>query len=195
MIDQLQNKQLQEKPLGTYLVEAGLITSTQLNIALHEQKKSGNRLGQILADQGWVEQLTIEYLMVKVVLPERKADKEKLYHLDNNGSQNPADRVATQSLSKPPVREFRFHLSALKTVRFLLALVFGLLIIHLLAQFSLYYLPNYPMRNRAVVPLFNLDGEQNFPALYSCLALLFCCAILAIITYEKKVTGDRYTRH
>ena len=195
MIDRIQSRQLREKPLGAYLVEAGLITPTQLDLALHEQKKSGNRLGQILAAQGWVKQPTIEYLIAKVVLPERKAGKEQLSYLNKNDSQNPADKVTAQSLSRSPVREFKLHLSARKTVRFLLALVFGLFLIHLLTQFSLYYLPDYPMRDGAVVPLFNVDGEQNFPALYSCLALLFCSILLAMITYEKKVRGDRYVRY
>ncbi|WP_199197570.1 hypothetical protein [Chroococcidiopsis sp. CCALA 051] len=194
MSDRKQIGRLQEKPLGAYLVEAGLITPTQLNMALKEQKDPEKRLGQILVAKGWVKQPTIEYLMAKVVLPERKVGKE-LFHLDENNSKNLVDRVSTQSHSKLPVCELRFHLSAAKTVRFLLALVFGLIFISLLVQFSLYYLPNYPMRDTVLVPLFNVDGEQNFPALYSCLALLFCAAILATITHEKKVMGDRYTRY
>ena len=41
MINKIQSKQLQQKLLGEYLVEAGLITPTQLNLALNEQKKTG----------------------------------------------------------------------------------------------------------------------------------------------------------
>ena len=61
----------QAKPLGMYLVEAGILTSNQVEAALYEQQKSGRRLGEILVTRGWVEQQTIEYLIEKVVLPER----------------------------------------------------------------------------------------------------------------------------
>lgn len=193
MIDKMQSRQLQDKPLGVYLIEAALITPTQLNLALNEQKGSGKRLGQILAERGWVEQPTIEFLMSKVILPERKTDK-KQSHLDESNSQNPTEKMAAQPLSKPPIRELKFHLSVLKTVRFLLVLVFCFISIHLLVQFSLYRLPDYPLKESLTL-LFNLDREQNFPTLYSCLTLLFCAVLLAIIAHEKKATGDRYTRY
>ncbi len=61
------------KRLGGYLVEAGLLTSEQLKIALQEQEKTDKRLGEVVSNQGWVNQQTIEYLMEKVVLPDREA--------------------------------------------------------------------------------------------------------------------------
>lgn len=60
------------KPLGTYLVEAGLITPEQVNTALNEQKQTDRRFGEVLASKGWVRQETVEYVMEKVVLPERQ---------------------------------------------------------------------------------------------------------------------------
>ncbi len=60
------------KRLGSYLLEANLITQEQLEIALKEQQKSNTRLGEIISNQGWLSQTTIEYMMDKVVLPERK---------------------------------------------------------------------------------------------------------------------------
>jgi hypothetical protein len=60
----------QRKRLGGYLIEAGLLTPGQVDVALNDQKLTGMRFGEILAARGWVKQQTIEYLMRKVVLPE-----------------------------------------------------------------------------------------------------------------------------
>lgn len=62
---------LSGKRLGAYLVEAGLLTAEQLEQALMAQARTEQRLGEVLSAQGWVNQQTIEYLMEKVVLPER----------------------------------------------------------------------------------------------------------------------------
>lgn len=70
-----------------YLVEAGLITPAQVELALNDQKVDRRRLGEILADRGWVKPSTIEYLMKKVVLPEQRA-VEKKSHPGKNPSQN-----------------------------------------------------------------------------------------------------------
>lgn len=61
------------KRLGGYLVEAGLITPAQVDVALNDQKLTGMRFGEILAARGWVKQQTIEYLMQKVIIPEQQA--------------------------------------------------------------------------------------------------------------------------
>lgn len=61
------------KRLGGYLVEAGLLTPAQIDVALNDQKLTGMRFGEILATRGWVKQQTIEYLMQKVILPEQQA--------------------------------------------------------------------------------------------------------------------------
>ncbi|MGF1499708.1 MAG: hypothetical protein ACFB8W_23220 [Elainellaceae cyanobacterium] len=65
------------KRLGSYLVDAGLITDAQVNVALNDQQATGMRFGEVLATRGWVKQQTIEYLMKKVVIPERRAAKQK----------------------------------------------------------------------------------------------------------------------
>lgn len=62
---------LESKRLGDYLVEAGLLTQTQIEVALEDQQNTGMRLGEVLAHRGWVKEETIEYLMQKVILPER----------------------------------------------------------------------------------------------------------------------------
>ena len=62
-----------KKRLGGYLVEAGLLTPAQVDVALNDQKMTGMRFGEILAARGWVKQQTIEYLMQKVILPEQES--------------------------------------------------------------------------------------------------------------------------
>lgn len=69
------------KRLGGYLVEAGLLTSEQLDVALQEQEKTDRRLGEVISHQGWVNQQTIEYLMEKVILPDREAVVETVLSL------------------------------------------------------------------------------------------------------------------
>ena len=39
--------------IGQVLVEAGLITPSQLDRALEEQRRSGERLGKVIIDLGW----------------------------------------------------------------------------------------------------------------------------------------------
>ncbi|MDY7016195.1 MAG: hypothetical protein SVX43_21880, partial [Cyanobacteriota bacterium] len=56
-----------------YLVEAGLIAPEQVNAALNEQQQTGQCFGEVLSSKGWVKQETIEYMMDKVVLPERQS--------------------------------------------------------------------------------------------------------------------------
>lgn len=64
----------QPKRLGSYLVEAGLITSAQVDVALNDQKIMGDmRFGDVLVARGWIKQQTLDYLIKKVVEPEQQA--------------------------------------------------------------------------------------------------------------------------
>ncbi len=79
----------QQKRLGGYLVEAGLLTPAQVSVALNDQKITGMRFGEILAARGWVKQQTIEYLMKKVILPEKKALENSRARLLETNHGNP----------------------------------------------------------------------------------------------------------
>ncbi|MGB3491690.1 MAG: hypothetical protein WBA57_03100 [Elainellaceae cyanobacterium] len=65
------------KRLGFYLVEAGLISDAQIKVALNDQIATGMKLGEVLATRGWVKQQTVEFIMRKVVVPERRAIERK----------------------------------------------------------------------------------------------------------------------
>ncbi len=194
-----------KKRLGMYLIEAGLITQAQLDKALDDQKvDASRRLGEILAHRGWVAQQTIEYLMENLVWPQQWAVEKQLSYTDKKQRQN-LTVVEQASLAKGgdsdsllilsvPSRELEVHLSPRKTMRFLLFVVLGLVLASLVGQFSVYFLPDYPLRDIFAI-IFNVNGEQNIPSLYSASALLLCSILLAIITYAKKVAGERYVLH
>lgn len=59
------------RPLGAYLVEAGLLTDAQVGVALADQNVTAMLFGEIVVARGWVKEQTIEFIMKKVVLPER----------------------------------------------------------------------------------------------------------------------------
>lgn len=65
------------KRLGSYLIEAGLITEAQVKVALNDQAATGMKLGEVLATRGWVKQQTVEFIMRRVVAPERRAIERK----------------------------------------------------------------------------------------------------------------------
>lgn len=205
MISQVERRKRTQKPLGLYLVEAGVITRSQLNMALDDQKVDARRMGEILADRGWVKQETIEYLMKKVVLPQRRQTlQKKLFYPDKNGNQkltvvglaSLAEGEDSNSLllSAVPSREFKVHISPRRTIKFLLLVVFSLILASLVGQFNVHFLPDYPLRD-FFASLFDVNGEVNIPALYSASALLLCSIFLTTIACAKKVAGDRYVRH
>lgn len=193
MISELNGKKQKQKPLGVYLVEAGLITPVQVDIALQAQKLHRRRFGEILVLQGWVEQQTIEYLMEKVVLSERQTEQKKLYYSEKNRFSH-SEPGADALLSTMPSRELKVRLSPKSTIRFLLFVVLSLVLANILGQFSVYFLPDYPLKY-VFASLFNLEGELTIPALYSASALLLCSIFLAIIAYAKKLAGERYVRY
>lgn len=60
----------QFRSLGALLMERGLLTQAQLESALEEQKRSGEKLGRILVSRGWVREkdiLTVLQGMMVVV--------------------------------------------------------------------------------------------------------------------------------
>ncbi len=89
------------KRLGNYLMEAGLLTESQINVALADQEITGMRLGEALARRGWVKEETIEYLMKKVILPERQQSPE----IDLEVSRNLVKALLTQEPAAAPQAE------------------------------------------------------------------------------------------
>ena len=60
--------------LGSYLVEAGLITPAQVSVVLNDQHmQTDMRFGEVLVARGWIKHETVEFIMTRVVEPERRA--------------------------------------------------------------------------------------------------------------------------
>jgi hypothetical protein len=74
----------ESKRLGDYLLEAGLLTDAQIEVALADQMTTNLRFGDILIRRGWVKEETIEYLMQKVVLPERTGLQSASSYLESS---------------------------------------------------------------------------------------------------------------
>ncbi|NJK40222.1 MAG: hypothetical protein HC934_00535 [Acaryochloridaceae cyanobacterium SU_2_1] len=65
------------KKIGSYLIEAGLLSSAQLELVLADQKLTGMRFGEILVSRGWLKAQTIEFLMANIILPQRTLAKRQ----------------------------------------------------------------------------------------------------------------------
>lgn len=63
----------QSKRIGDYLCEAGILTPSQLVVALYDQQRTGLHLGEILVLRGWVSQQTINKFLHQQV-------RSRLYH-------------------------------------------------------------------------------------------------------------------
>jgi hypothetical protein len=61
------------KPIGSYLEDAGLLSSDQIKVILADQQATGMRFGDIAVARGWIKEQTIEWIMRKVIAPERRA--------------------------------------------------------------------------------------------------------------------------
>lgn len=88
------------KYLGTYLVEAELLTPVQVQIALADQQSTGMRFGDILVARGWMKRGTIEYIMTKVILPERENKTRENLPPDSVESLRFSGHLGFQSPSK-----------------------------------------------------------------------------------------------
>jgi len=63
-------KDVGKKKMGDLLVSAGMITQSQLEKAISIQKKSGQKIGQVIIEEGWVsEQGIIEVLEFQLGIP------------------------------------------------------------------------------------------------------------------------------
>jgi hypothetical protein len=65
-----------KKCIGNYLVEAGLLSTAQVDVILLDQNATGMRFGEIVASRGWLKEQTIEYLMKHLIAPQQVVVQE-----------------------------------------------------------------------------------------------------------------------
>lgn len=96
------------RKLGSYLVEAGLLTEAQVDVALNDQNFTSMRFGEVLAARGWVKQQTVEYLMEKIVLPDRTSISLEAGGLEsgalNGASSAGGRRIMSRAIAQATVR-------------------------------------------------------------------------------------------
>jgi uncharacterized BrkB/YihY/UPF0761 family membrane protein len=80
-----------------------------------------------------------------------------------------------------------------RVTRFFGIIVILLTLAHLAAQFSIYVLGYDNVFG--LIHMFSLNAEDNIPALYSTVSLMFCSLLLALIALGRKRTDGRYTLH
>lgn len=102
----------QPKRLGGYLIEAGLITPDQVSVALNDQQSTGMRFGEVLVARGWLKEQTVEWIMQKVIVPEKKAHQRHASNQSHASNQTISqDQTVRQPLKqsasngdRPPVQ-------------------------------------------------------------------------------------------
>ena len=121
-------------PLGEVLIEAGLITANQIELALEIQAHSNLKIGEILADHNWIEQKTADFFAeqwTKLLKKDRK--KPLVYYFKMAGLLNDRQIATLIREQKQQVKPKRFHRLAVEkgylkqvTVDFFLANVYNI---------------------------------------------------------------------
>ncbi|GAB4156437.1 MAG: hypothetical protein Fur0046_36390 [Cyanobacteria bacterium J069] len=93
---------MRPKRLGSYLLDAGLVTPDQVTVALNDQQATGMRLGEVLVARGWVKEQTIEWIMKKVITPEKKAFQDWEERYKQQQSPNPVASTSVQRIEPSP---------------------------------------------------------------------------------------------
>ena len=154
-----------KKPLGEILLEAGLVSISQLEIALAEQKENELKIGRILAAHGWIKQETADFFAEKWSSFLRTAQRRPLaFYLFAAGLLEQEQLAILRQKQKEINSETRLHPLAIEqgyieqvTVNFFLKYLYNLDQFQNLSFTSLYELiKNY------------INGEINFQGLELC---------------------------
>lgn len=85
----------------------------------------------------------------------------------------------------------KIYLSPWKVTWFLNKIVLILVVLSILTQFTVYFLPDFPLRD-GMAKEFNVTEENNFPTLYSVLILFLSAVLLGVIAQVKKAEKNSY---
>ena len=122
------------RPLGEILIEAGLITASQMEFALQLQSSSNLRIGEILASHNWIKQQTADFFAEKwTTLVNQKQKKPLVYYFRASGLLDEEQIAKLIREQKQQVKPKRFHRLAVEqgylkqiTVDFFMANIFNI---------------------------------------------------------------------
>ncbi|MEO0687840.1 MAG: low-complexity protein, partial [Cyanobacteria bacterium J06649_11] len=122
------------RPLGEVLIEAGLISASQIEFALQLQSTSNMRVGEILASHNWIKQQTADFFAEKwETLLKQKQKKPLIYYFRSAGLLTEQQIAALIREQKQQSKPKRFHRLAVEqgylkqiTVDFFLANIFNI---------------------------------------------------------------------
>lgn len=119
------------KPLGEILIEAGLISIGQIEVALREQKETGMRIGEILVFHGWILQETVDFFGDRWNKLLKQEKKPLIYYFKEASLLSKEQIDSILKLQKLKHKKVRFHHLAVeqgyikqKTVDFFLTYLF-----------------------------------------------------------------------
>ena len=122
------------RPLGEILIEAGLISISQIELALKEQQKHNARIGEILVSHGWIKPETVNFFADQWFELLEQEKKPLVYYFKQAFLLNNEQINAVIRLQKLKHKKVRFHRLAVeqgylkqKTVDFFLAHLFNIL--------------------------------------------------------------------
>lgn len=93
------------KRIGSYLMDAGLLSSAQVDVVLSDQELTGMRFGEILVSRGWLKSQTIEFLFQHVILPQRTLAKKAVDMARRKVVSRLRESTARHSQSQPSVQQ------------------------------------------------------------------------------------------
>ncbi len=122
------------RPLGEILIEAGLISASQIEIALQEQKEKKLRIGEILALHSWINQKTADFFVEQWPKILKEKPKQPLvYYFRQAGLLSEIQIKNLIKEQKQRDKKIRFHRLAVEqgylkqiTVDFFLANIFNI---------------------------------------------------------------------
>ena len=95
------------KRIGSYLMDAGLLSSAQIDVVLSDQELTGMRFGEILVSRGWLKSQTIEFLFQHVILPQRTLAKKAVDIARRKVVNHVKESTARHSQSQPSIQQRR----------------------------------------------------------------------------------------
>jgi len=99
-----------KKPLGAVLVEAGLVSLHQVELALQEQQTNKLRIGEILACHDWIKLETVDFFAEKWSEVLKEAEKKPLpFYLNKAGLLDEKQINIILGLQKLKTEKVRFH--------------------------------------------------------------------------------------